>query len=65
MRYYFIVILIELIDLCIELKIERNCGYSLKMLNNFEDRSYFIDVVFMFVENVNYSIYFYGNGNEK
>ena len=35
------------------------------MLNNFEDRSYFIDVVFMFVENVNYSIYFYGNGNEK
>nr|YP_009892229.1 RNA polymerase alpha subunit [Boechera davidsonii]QKK38602.1 RNA polymerase alpha subunit [Boechera davidsonii] len=59
--------LTEPIDLCIGLKIERNrgCGYSLKMSNNFEDRSYPIDAVFMPVQNANHSIHSYGNGTEK
>ncbi|MBO0165630.1 DNA-directed RNA polymerase subunit alpha, partial [Vibrio alginolyticus] len=57
--------LTEPIDLCIELKIERNRGYSLKMSNNFEDRSYPLDAAFMPVENANHSIHSSGNGNEK
>nr|KJB25702.1 hypothetical protein B456_004G205100 [Gossypium raimondii] len=53
------------IDLCIGLQIERNRGYDTKMPKNFHDRSYPIDVVFMPIRNVNHSIHFYGNDNEK
>nr|YP_010012249.1 RNA polymerase alpha subunit [Caylusea hexagyna]QOI12676.1 RNA polymerase alpha subunit [Caylusea hexagyna] len=57
--------LTEPIDLCIGLQIERNRGYSLKMPNNFKDRSYPIDAVFMPVQNANHSIHSYGTENEK
>nr|YP_009490029.1 RNA polymerase alpha subunit [Saxifraga stolonifera]AWH11471.1 RNA polymerase alpha subunit [Saxifraga stolonifera]QKV45958.1 RNA polymerase alpha subunit [Saxifraga stolonifera] len=57
--------LTEPIVLCIGLQIERHRGYRIKTPNNFEDRSYPIDAVFMPVRNVNYSIHSYGNGNEK
>nr|YP_009728068.1 RNA polymerase alpha subunit [Wikstroemia chamaedaphne]QIA46377.1 RNA polymerase alpha subunit [Wikstroemia chamaedaphne] len=58
--------LIEPIDLCIGLQIERNRGYRIKTPNNFHDKSYPIDnVVFMPVRNVNHSIHSYGNGNKK
>ncbi|YP_009092335.1 RNA polymerase alpha subunit (chloroplast) [Macadamia integrifolia] len=53
------------IDLCIELQIERSRGYRMKTLNNSQDGSYPIDVVFMPVRNANYSIHSYGNGNQK
>ncbi|MBN8156828.1 DNA-directed RNA polymerase subunit alpha, partial [Vibrio vulnificus] len=57
--------LTEPIDLCIGLQIERNRGYSIKLINNFEDGSYPIDAVFMPVRNVNHSVHSYGNWNEK
>nr|YP_009107008.1 RNA polymerase alpha subunit [Sapindus mukorossi]YP_010534392.1 RNA polymerase alpha subunit [Sapindus rarak]AIT96754.1 RNA polymerase alpha subunit [Sapindus mukorossi]UYA95493.1 RNA polymerase alpha subunit [Sapindus rarak]UYA95584.1 RNA polymerase alpha subunit [Sapindus delavayi] len=57
--------LAEPIDLCIGLQIERNRGYNIKAPNNFQDRSYPIDAVFMPVRNANYSIHSYGSGNEK
>nr|WHE25492.1 RNA polymerase alpha subunit [Aristolochia hainanensis] len=57
--------LTEPIDLCIELKIERNRGYRMKTPSNYQDGSYPIDAVFMPVRNVNHSIHSYGNGNEK
>nr|YP_009253594.1 RpoA [Senna tora]YP_009762993.1 RpoA [Senna obtusifolia]ALF03783.1 RpoA [Senna tora]QIQ60188.1 RpoA [Senna obtusifolia]QKZ95247.1 RNA polymerase alpha subunit [Senna tora]UNJ78640.1 RNA polymerase alpha subunit [Senna tora] len=57
--------LIEPINLCIELKIERNRGYRIKTLNTFQDGSYPIDAVFMPVRNANHSIHSYENGNEK
>nr|YP_009294895.1 RNA polymerase alpha subunit [Veronica nakaiana]ANA57567.1 RNA polymerase alpha subunit [Veronica nakaiana]QYL70787.1 RNA polymerase alpha subunit [Veronica nakaiana] len=57
--------LTEPINFCIELEIERNRGYLLKMPHNFQDGSYSIDAVFMPVRNVNHSIHSYGNGNEK
>ncbi|KAL5554095.1 hypothetical protein UlMin_041496 [Ulmus minor] len=57
--------LIEPINLCIELKITRNRGYHITTPNNFQDRSYPIDVVFMPVLNANHSIHSYVNGNEK
>nr|YP_009569056.1 RNA polymerase alpha subunit [Ancistrocladus tectorius]QBC66365.1 RNA polymerase alpha subunit [Ancistrocladus tectorius] len=57
--------LTEPIDLYIGLQLERNRGYHIKRPNNFQDRSYPIDAVFMPVRNVNYSIHSYGNGNEK
>ena len=53
------------IDLCIGLKMERNRGYRIKTPNNFQDRSYPIDAVFMPVRNANHSIHSYGNENEK
>nr|WHE25662.1 RNA polymerase alpha subunit [Aristolochia tagala] len=53
------------IDLCIELKIERNRGYRMKTPSNYQDGSYPIDAVFMPVRNVNHSIHSYGNGIEK
>ncbi|KAG9438759.1 hypothetical protein H6P81_021297 [Aristolochia fimbriata] len=53
------------INLCIELKIERNRGYRMKTPSNYQDGSYPIDAVFMPVRNVNHSIHSYGNGNEK
>nr|YP_010850245.1 RNA polymerase alpha subunit [Lobelia zeylanica]WGH11698.1 RNA polymerase alpha subunit [Lobelia zeylanica] len=56
--------LTEPIELCIELKIERNRGYLIKTANNFQDGSYPIDAIFMPVRNVNYSIHSYGTGNE-
>ena len=55
----------EPVNLCIELKIERNRGYRIKTLKNFQDGSYDIDARFMPVRNVNYSIHSYVNGNEK
>ena len=55
----------EPINLCIELQIERNRGYCIKTLKNFQDGSFPIDAVFMPVRNVNHSIHSYGNGNEK
>nr|YP_010118886.1 RNA polymerase alpha subunit [Clerodendrum bungei]YP_010122131.1 RNA polymerase alpha subunit [Clerodendrum lindleyi]QQY87059.1 RNA polymerase alpha subunit [Clerodendrum bungei]QRF93015.1 RNA polymerase alpha subunit [Clerodendrum lindleyi]QSJ54785.1 RNA polymerase alpha subunit [Clerodendrum bungei] len=55
--------LIEPINLCIGLEIERNRGYLIKMPHNFQDGSYPIDAVFMPVRNVNHSIHSYGNGN--
>nr|QWX20309.1 RNA polymerase alpha subunit [Hippophae neurocarpa] len=57
--------LTEPINLCIELKIERNRGYRIKTPNNFQDGGYPIDAVFMPVRNANYSIHSYANGNEK
>nr|AZM31618.1 RNA polymerase alpha subunit [Sophora flavescens]QGA73944.1 RNA polymerase alpha subunit [Sophora alopecuroides var. alopecuroides]QKQ12882.1 RNA polymerase alpha subunit [Sophora flavescens] len=57
--------LTEPINLCIRLQIERNHGYHIKTLNNFQDRSYPIDAVFMPVRNANHSIYSYVNENEK
>ena len=61
----YIASLTEPIDFCIELQIERNRGYHIKMPNNFQDGSYPIDAVFMPVRNANHSIHSYGNGNEK
>nr|YP_010996986.1 RNA polymerase alpha subunit [Plumbago zeylanica]WPJ72685.1 RNA polymerase alpha subunit [Plumbago zeylanica] len=57
--------LMEPIDLCIGLQLERNRGYRIQTQNNFQDGSYPIDTVFMPVRNVNHSIHSYGNGNEK
>nr|YP_010048865.1 RNA polymerase alpha subunit [Aganope dinghuensis]QPK77238.1 RNA polymerase alpha subunit [Aganope dinghuensis] len=57
--------LTEPINLYIELQIERNRGYRIKTLKNFQDGSYTIDAVFMPVRNVNHSIHSYVNGNEK
>nr|BDY08563.1 RNA polymerase subunit alpha [Lysimachia laxa] len=57
--------LTEPIDFCIGLQIERNRGYRIKSANNFQDRSYPVDAVFMPVRNANHSIHSYGNGNEK
>nr|YP_010884312.1 RNA polymerase alpha subunit [Pentaphragma spicatum]WIW75625.1 RNA polymerase alpha subunit [Pentaphragma spicatum] len=57
--------LTEPIELCIDLKIERNRGYLRKTPNNFQDGSYPIDAVFMPVRNANHSIHSYGNGNGK
>nr|YP_010257849.1 RNA polymerase alpha subunit [Zelkova sinica]QWC54720.1 RNA polymerase alpha subunit [Zelkova sinica] len=57
--------LTEPINLYIELKITRNRGYHIKTPNNFQDRSYPIDAVFMPVRNANHSIHSYVNGNEK
>uniref|UniRef100_A0AAU6MZN7 DNA-directed RNA polymerase subunit alpha n=1 Tax=Argentina gombalana TaxID=3121454 RepID=A0AAU6MZN7_9ROSA len=57
--------LMEPINLCIELQIERNRGYRIKTPNNFQDGSYPIDAVFMPVRNANHSIHSYVNGNEK
>nr|YP_009861753.1 RNA polymerase alpha subunit [Liquidambar yunnanensis]YP_009862483.1 RNA polymerase alpha subunit [Liquidambar excelsa]QKD75605.1 RNA polymerase alpha subunit [Liquidambar excelsa]QKD75687.1 RNA polymerase alpha subunit [Liquidambar yunnanensis] len=57
--------LTEPIYLCIGLKMERNRGYRIKTPNNFQDRSYPIDAVFMPVRNANHSIHSYGNENEK
>nr|YP_009569386.1 RNA polymerase alpha subunit [Cyathula capitata]YP_010481566.1 RNA polymerase alpha subunit [Cyathula officinalis]QBC67292.1 RNA polymerase alpha subunit [Cyathula capitata]UVU19808.1 RNA polymerase alpha subunit [Cyathula officinalis]WDW20660.1 RNA polymerase alpha subunit [Cyathula officinalis] len=57
--------LMEPIDFCIGLQLERNRGYHIKEPNNFQDGSYPIDTLFMPVRNVNHSIHSYGNGNEK
>jgi len=57
--------LTEPINLCIELKIERNRGYHIQTPNNFQDASYPIDAIFMPVRNANHSIHSYVNGNEK
>nr|YP_010928566.1 RNA polymerase alpha subunit [Diplusodon sigillatus]WKK47603.1 RNA polymerase alpha subunit [Diplusodon sigillatus] len=57
--------LMEPINLCIGLQIERNRGYHIKTPKNFQDGSYPIDAVFMPVRNANHSIHSYGNGNEK
>nr|YP_009556612.1 RNA polymerase alpha subunit [Drosophyllum lusitanicum]QBC67533.1 RNA polymerase alpha subunit [Drosophyllum lusitanicum]QBC72938.1 RNA polymerase alpha subunit [Drosophyllum lusitanicum]QBE87518.1 RNA polymerase alpha subunit [Drosophyllum lusitanicum] len=57
--------LTEPIDFSIALQLERNRGSHIKTPNNFQDRSYPIDAVFMPVRNVNHSIHSYGNGNEK
>nr|AMC32269.1 RNA polymerase alpha subunit [Oenothera suffrutescens] len=57
--------LMEPINLCIGLQIERSRGYHIKSPNNFQDGSYPIDAVFMPVRNANHSIHSYGNKNEK
>nr|YP_009581230.1 RNA polymerase alpha subunit [Consolida ajacis]YP_009763501.1 RNA polymerase alpha subunit [Consolida orientalis]QBK49212.1 RNA polymerase alpha subunit [Consolida ajacis]QIS63765.1 RNA polymerase alpha subunit [Consolida orientalis] len=57
--------LMEPIDLCIQLQIERNRGYRMKTPNNAQEGSYPIDAVFMPVRNANHSIHSYGSGNEK
>nr|YP_010918081.1 RNA polymerase alpha subunit [Boronia ternata]WAJ48986.1 RNA polymerase alpha subunit [Boronia ternata] len=60
--------LIEPIDFCIGLQIERSRGYNIKKKtpNNFQDGNFYpIDAVFMPVRNANHSIQSYGNGNEK
>nr|YP_010318344.1 RNA polymerase alpha subunit [Setchellanthus caeruleus]ULC82835.1 RNA polymerase alpha subunit [Setchellanthus caeruleus] len=57
--------LTEPIDFYIDLQIERNRGYSLKVSKNYQDGSYPIDAVFMPVQNANHSIHSYGTGNEK
>nr|QWL20620.1 RNA polymerase alpha subunit [Endiandra dolichocarpa]QWL23228.1 RNA polymerase alpha subunit [Endiandra sp. C40] len=57
--------LTEPINLCIELQIERDCGYRMKSPNNYQDGSYPIDAVSMPVRNANHSIHSYGSGNEK
>ncbi|KAE8650528.1 hypothetical protein Csa_010611 [Cucumis sativus] len=43
--------LMEPINLCIELKIERNRGYHIQTPNNFQDASYPMDAIFMPVRN--------------
>ncbi|CAN6454655.1 unnamed protein product [Victoria cruziana] len=60
-----IAVLTEPVDLCIELKIERGRGYCTRTPNNYQDRSYPIDVVSVPIRNENHSIHSYGNGNEK
>nr|YP_010169820.1 RNA polymerase alpha subunit [Amphicarpaea edgeworthii]QRZ59642.1 RNA polymerase alpha subunit [Amphicarpaea edgeworthii] len=55
----------EPVNLCIELKIERNRGYRIKTQKNFQDGSYPIAAIFMPIRNVNHSIHSYVNGNEK
>ncbi|KAI5652210.1 hypothetical protein M9H77_29397 [Catharanthus roseus] len=55
----------ELINLYIESQIERYHGYLIKMPQNFHDRSYPIDVVFMLVQNANHSIRSYGNEKQE
>nr|YP_010184069.1 RNA polymerase alpha subunit [Lloydia tibetica]QVG62915.1 RNA polymerase alpha subunit [Lloydia tibetica]UIB41422.1 RNA polymerase alpha subunit [Lloydia tibetica] len=57
--------LTEPIDLCIELKINRDRGYRIKPTKNSQDGSYPIDAVSMPVRNANHSIHSYGDGNEK
>nr|YP_010383723.1 RNA polymerase alpha subunit [Trailliaedoxa gracilis]ATL59592.1 RNA polymerase alpha subunit [Trailliaedoxa gracilis]UEQ17678.1 RNA polymerase alpha subunit [Trailliaedoxa gracilis] len=57
--------LMEPINLCIRLEIERNRGYLLKTSQSFQNGSYPIDATFMPIRNANYSIHSYGNGNEK
>ena len=57
--------LTEPIDLCIGLQLERNRGYYRKAPNNFQDRSYPINALFMPVRNVNHSIHCYGNEKEE
>nr|QKI32533.1 RNA polymerase alpha subunit [Circaeaster agrestis]QKI33723.1 RNA polymerase alpha subunit [Circaeaster agrestis]QKI33893.1 RNA polymerase alpha subunit [Circaeaster agrestis]QKI33978.1 RNA polymerase alpha subunit [Circaeaster agrestis] len=57
--------LTESIDFCIRLQIERDRGYRRKTPNNPQDGSYPIDAVFMPVRDVNHSIHYYGNGNDK
>ena len=52
-------------EMWIELKIERNRGYRIKTLKNFQDGSYPIDATFMPVRNLNHIIHSYVNGNEK
>ncbi|KAL5563147.1 hypothetical protein UlMin_032894 [Ulmus minor] len=61
----YIANLIKLINLCIELKIKRNYRCLVKMPNNFQNRNYLINVVFMHIRNVNHNIHFYVNENEK
>nr|YP_010286993.1 RNA polymerase alpha subunit [Limnobium laevigatum]UKT61066.1 RNA polymerase alpha subunit [Limnobium laevigatum] len=57
--------LTEPLDLRIELQIKRDRGYRIKSTNPSQDGSYPIDAVFMPVRNANYSMYSYGNENEK
>nr|YP_010976969.1 RNA polymerase alpha subunit [Zantedeschia elliottiana]WNZ34177.1 RNA polymerase alpha subunit [Zantedeschia elliottiana] len=57
--------LTEPLDLCIGLQIQRDRGYGMRPTNNSQDGSYPIDAIPMPVRNANYSIYSYGNGNEK
>nr|QUT13159.1 RNA polymerase alpha subunit [Avicennia marina] len=57
--------LTEPMNLRIELEIERNRGYLIKMPHNLQDGSYPIDAVFMPIRNVNHSIHSYGNRNQK
>nr|YP_009704828.1 RNA polymerase alpha subunit [Euphrasia regelii]QCZ36363.1 RNA polymerase alpha subunit [Euphrasia regelii] len=57
--------LTEPINLSIELEIERNRGYLIKMPHNVQEGSYPINAVFMPVRNVNHSIHSYGNGNQQ
>lgn len=61
----YIATLIEPIDFCIGLQIERNRGYRIKTLNNFQDGNYPIDAIFMPVRNANYSIHYYGNEKQE
>nr|YP_009466280.1 RNA polymerase alpha subunit [Genlisea aurea]YP_009466582.1 RNA polymerase alpha subunit [Genlisea tuberosa]AUN28334.1 RNA polymerase alpha subunit [Genlisea aurea]AUN28636.1 RNA polymerase alpha subunit [Genlisea tuberosa] len=57
--------LIEPIQFCIGLEIERSRGYLHKIPQSCQARSYPIDAVFTPVRNVNHSIHSYGNENEK
>lgn len=57
--------LTEPIHFCIELQLERNRGYHIKTPNNFQEKNYPIDALFMPVRNVNHSIHSYRNGNEN
>lgn len=61
----YIANLMEPINFCMGLQIERDRGYHIKTTNNFQEGSYPIDAVFMPVRNANYSIHSYVNGNEK
>nr|YP_010286826.1 RNA polymerase alpha subunit [Hydrocharis dubia]UKT60899.1 RNA polymerase alpha subunit [Hydrocharis dubia] len=57
--------LTEPVNLRIELQMKRDRGYRVKLANPSQDGSYPIDAVYSPVRNANYSIYSYGNGNEK
>nr|YP_010827721.1 RNA polymerase alpha subunit [Santalum boninense]WFF44595.1 RNA polymerase alpha subunit [Santalum boninense] len=61
----YIANLMEPIDFCIGLQIERNRGYRIKAPNNFQDGNYPIDAIFMPVRNANHSIHYYRNEKQE
>jgi len=48
----------------IRLRIEKNHGYIIHSPNNYRDGNFLIDIFFLLVSDVNYSIHSYGNINE-
>nr|YP_009352000.1 RNA polymerase alpha subunit [Schoepfia jasminodora]AQW41718.1 RNA polymerase alpha subunit [Schoepfia jasminodora] len=61
----YIASLTEPIQFCIRLQIEKNRGYRIKTLKNFQNGNYSIDAVFMPVRNANHSIHSYGNEKQE
>nr|YP_009477246.1 RNA polymerase alpha subunit [Dolichandra cynanchoides]AVM81764.1 RNA polymerase alpha subunit [Dolichandra cynanchoides] len=57
--------LTEPMDLCIELEIERNSGFCQKQAYTLLEGAYSTGAAFMPVQNANYTIHTFRNGNEK